>query len=94
MSRRTAAGPHLRSRIRQVVLHGRVRQPEPVGGCLLRPGVEDRGNDHGLSVRGAPGRSAVSHASRLAAAKDPAGARGRPHGDVQAARHPLGMIGP
>ena len=45
--------PDLRPCARQVVLDGRVRQPEPVGGCLLRPGCDDSG-DHGeLAVRGA-----------------------------------------
>jgi hypothetical protein len=41
--------------IRQVVLDGRVRQAEPVGGFLLRPGSHDRGHDDDLAVRGASG---------------------------------------
>ena len=51
--------PHLGPRVRQVVLHGRVRQAEAVGGGLLRAGGEDRGDDHELAVRRAPSRSAV-----------------------------------
>ena len=37
--------PHLGPGVRQVVLHGRVRRAEPVGGGLLRPGDQD-GCDH------------------------------------------------
>lgn len=40
----------LGSSVRQVVLHGRVRQAQAVGGCLLRPGDQDRGHDHDLTV--------------------------------------------
>jgi len=36
------AAPTLKPRVRQVVLHGRVRQAESLSGCLLRPGHEDR----------------------------------------------------
>ena len=36
-----------------VVLDGRVRQAQLVGGCLFRPGNEDRGHDDKLSGRGA-----------------------------------------
>ena len=54
--------------VRQVVLDGRVRQAESVGGRLLRPDVEDGGHHKDLSVRGAPAGAAISHASRLAAA--------------------------
>ena len=42
-------------RVRQLVLDGQVREAEAVGGSLLRPGDEDRGNDPDLAVRGALG---------------------------------------
>jgi len=61
--RRSDLGP----RVRQVVLHGRVRQAEAVGGRLLRPGNEDRGDHPDLTI-GRACRSPFSHASRLAAA--------------------------
>jgi hypothetical protein len=48
---------HFRPSIRQVVLHGRVRQAEAVRGRLLRSGDEDGGNDTNLTVRGAFGRA-------------------------------------
>jgi hypothetical protein len=67
--------PHeLRRRLRpwaercQVVLDGRRRQPEAVRGGLLRAGDEDRRHDQDLSVSGASGGAAGSHASRVAAA--------------------------
>ena len=60
--------PDLRPRVRQVVLHGRVRQTAAVGGCLLRAGDEDRGDHADLTVSRAVRGSACPHASRLAAA--------------------------
>jgi hypothetical protein len=50
--------PHLRPGAGEVVLHRRVRQAEPVGGFLLRSGVEDRDHDRNLAVRGASGGAA------------------------------------
>ena len=47
--------PTLDRAFAEVVLHGRVRQAEAVGGRLLRPGVEDGRHDQDLSVRGASG---------------------------------------
>jgi hypothetical protein len=47
--------PHPGPRVRQVVLQGRVRQAEAMGGCLLRPGDEDRGDHPDLTVSGALG---------------------------------------
>ena len=55
--------PHLGPRVRQVVLHGRVRQAEAVGGGLLRPGDEDGGNHADLAVGGALGGVATAGAS-------------------------------
>ncbi len=46
---------HLRPRIRQVVLHGRVRQAEAMRGRLLRPGGKHGRNNHDLAVGGALG---------------------------------------
>jgi len=57
----------LGSGVRQVVFHGRARQAEPVGGRLLRPRLQDRGDDHELAL-GRASRSPFPHASRLAAA--------------------------
>lgn len=51
--------PHLGPCIRQVVLHGRVRQTEAVGGRLLRSGDEDCGHDHNLTVRSPGDREVV-----------------------------------
>ena len=45
--------PDLRPGVHQVVLDGRVRQAEPVGGRLLRPGDEDGGDHADLTVGGA-----------------------------------------
>jgi len=50
------------------MLDGGVRQAESVRGRLLRPGQDNRGRDDDLSVGSATRRSAVAHASRLAAA--------------------------
>ena len=65
---RRCFGPYLGPRVRQVVLHGGVREAEPVGGFLLRPGAEDGGHNDELTICGASGGAAVPHASRLAAA--------------------------
>ncbi len=57
----------LRPRVRQVVLHGRVRQAQAVGGRLLRPGDEDRGDHSDLTVGRALGGAAgrpMRHALR------------------------------
>jgi hypothetical protein len=59
--------PHLRPRLRQVVLHGRVRQAEAVGGRLLRSGDQDGGDHADLAVGRAPGGAArrlAGHALR------------------------------
>jgi len=42
--------PHLGPRTRQVVLDGRVRQPQAVGGSRLCPGIEDCRRDDDLAV--------------------------------------------
>jgi hypothetical protein len=64
---RRRLGSDLEPGVREVVLDGRVRQAETVGGSLLRPGDEDGGDHDDLSVRRASD-GAVSHACRLAAA--------------------------
>jgi hypothetical protein len=50
--------PNLGPGVGQVVLDGRVRQAEAVGGRLLRPGGKYRGHDHDLTARGASGGTA------------------------------------
>ena len=44
------SAPTLEPRVRQVVLDGRVRQAQAVGGRLLRAGVEDRGAPENMEV--------------------------------------------
>ena len=44
--------PNLAPRVRQVVLHGRVRQAQAVRGRLLRPGDQDGGDHADLAVGG------------------------------------------
>ncbi len=65
---RRCFGPYLGPRVRQVVLHGGVREAEPVGGFLLRPGAEDGGHNDELAVGRPSSLSADSHANRRAAA--------------------------
>lgn len=67
------SAPTLDRALDQVVLDGRVRQAEAVGGGLIRPGVEDGRHDQDLSVCGASGEPAVPHASRLATASHSSG---------------------
>ncbi len=50
---RGSGRPDLGPGVCEVVLHGRVRQAQAVGGCLLRPGNEDRRDHPDLTVRGA-----------------------------------------
>ena len=59
--------PDLCSGVRQVVLHGRVREAESVGRRLVRAGDEDRGDHSDFTVRGALGwaaGAAARHALR------------------------------
>jgi hypothetical protein len=61
---------HPGPRVRQVVLHRRVRQAQPVGGRLLRPGDQDRRDHDDLAIGGAlggagrPSRHALRTSSR------------------------------
>ena len=60
---------HLGPRVRQVVLDGRVRQAEAVGGRLLRPGDEDRGDHADLAVGRACGGAARALATGAAVSR-------------------------
>lgn len=69
--------PDLDSRVRKVMLHGRMRQPEAACGSLLRPGDEDRGDHDDLAVIGALGGVGGPSRHALRSQSDGSGGTGR-----------------